>query len=153
MPLARGARLGPYEISGPIGVGGMGEVYRARDTRLDRTVAIKVIRAPFANDVARRARFEREAHAISALQHPHICTLHDVGEENGQAYLVMEHLEGETLAARISRRPLPIAEALELVTTDPALAARLADAGRVRAARFSWERTAGLTLGVYKTIL
>jgi len=79
MPLAPGARLGPYEVVGLIGAGGMGEVYKARDTRLDRTVALKVLPAAFATDPTLHARFEREARAISALEHPHICTLHDVG--------------------------------------------------------------------------
>jgi serine/threonine protein kinase len=95
MSLTAGSRLGPYEIVSPLGAGGMGEVYRARDTRLDRTVALKVLPAEFTSEPTRRARFEREARAISALEHPHICTLHDVGDENGQAYLVMEHLSGE----------------------------------------------------------
>jgi Tol biopolymer transport system component len=116
VPLARGARLGPYEISGLLGAGGMGEVYRARDTRLERTVALKVLPAEFASEPTLRARFEREARAISALEHPHICTLHDVGEEGGQAYLVMEHLEGGTLAARLKKGPLPLAQALEVGT-------------------------------------
>src|SRR5688572_17987178 len=86
----------------------MGEVYRARDTRLDRTVAIKVLRAEVSADENRRARFEREAKTISALQHPHICALHDVGEHDGLAFLVMEYLEGETLADRVARGPLPL---------------------------------------------
>jgi dipeptidyl aminopeptidase/acylaminoacyl peptidase len=116
VPLARGARLGPYEISGLLGAGGMGEVYRARDTRLERTVALKVLPVEFASEPTLRARFEREARAISALEHPHICTLHDVGEEGDQAYLVMEHLEGETLAARLKKGPLPLAQALEVGT-------------------------------------
>jgi hypothetical protein len=98
MSLATGARLGPYEIEAPLGAGGMGEVYRARDTRLDRTVAIKVLPRVLAADAQFRERFEREARAISALSHPHICTLHDVGEHDGSAFLVMEYLEGETLA-------------------------------------------------------
>ncbi len=114
MSLAAGVRLGPYEIGGLIGAGGMGEVYQARDTRLDRAVAVKVLPSEFTLDDARRARFEREARAISALAHPHICTLHDVGEQDGQAYLVMEHLEGETLARRLLRGPLPLSQALEL---------------------------------------
>jgi serine/threonine protein kinase len=83
MPFASGARLGPYEIVSPLGVGGMGEVYKARDTRLDRTVAIKVLPSAVAGDPDFRARFEREARAIAALDHPHICALHDVGEHNG----------------------------------------------------------------------
>ena len=114
MPLAVGTRLGPYEVLAPLGAGGMGEVYRARDTRLDRTVAVKVLPAAFAADPTLRARFEREAHAISALSHPHICTLHDVGEHSGQIYLVMEHLSGETLAERLMRGRLPLSQALEV---------------------------------------
>jgi serine/threonine-protein kinase len=114
MPLAPGVRLGPYEVLGLIGAGGMGEVYRARDTRLDRTVALKVLPPEFASDSTLRARFEREARAISALEHPHICTLHDVGEESGQAFLVMEHLSGETLAERLKKGPLPLPQALEV---------------------------------------
>ncbi len=116
MPLAAGARLGPYEVLSPLGAGGMGEVYRARDTRLDRTVALKVLPSAFAAEATLRARFEREAHAISALQHPHICTLHDVGEEDGQFYLVMEHIEGETLAQRLRKGPLPLRQVLEVAT-------------------------------------
>ena len=113
MPLAAGTRLGPYEILGLIGAGGMGEVYKARDTRLDRTVAIKVLPAELSADPDRRARFEREARAVAALAHPHICTLYDIGEAylaNPESrvpnpvpihYLVMEHLAGETLAERL----------------------------------------------------
>jgi serine/threonine protein kinase len=114
MALPAGARLGPYEIVSPAGAGGMGEVYKARDTRLDRTVAIKVLPATLAGDPERRARFEREARAVAALSHPHICTLHDIGRDNGVDYLVMEHLEGETLADRLARTkgPLPLDEAL-----------------------------------------
>ena len=112
MPLTPGARLGPYEIVGPLGAGGMGEVYGARDTRLDRAVAIKILRQEFADSADRRARFEREARAIASLNHPHICTLHDIGHQDGIAYLVMERLEGETLADRLVRGPLPFGEAL-----------------------------------------
>src|SRR5262245_24764019 len=112
MPLAPGARLGPYEILSSLGAGGMGEVYRARDTRLDRTVALKVLPSHLAESPESRQRFEREARAISALSHPHICTLHDVGREDGVAYLVMEYLEGETLADRLKRGALPIDLAL-----------------------------------------
>ena len=104
MPLTNGTRLGPYEITGPLGAGGMGEVYRARDTRLDRSVAIKLCAAEFSE------RFEREAHAISALNHPYICTLYDVGPN----YLVMELVEGPTLAERIAQGPLEFAEALPI---------------------------------------
>jgi serine/threonine protein kinase len=101
MPLAAGARLGPYEIVEPIGAGGMGEVYRARDTRLDRTVAIKVLPESLASDPQLRERFDREARAISALNHPHICTLYDVGHQDAVHFLVLEYLEGQTLDARL----------------------------------------------------
>ena len=103
MALAPGSRLGPYEILAPIGAGGMGEVYKARDTRLDRVVAIKVLPSHLAERPDLRERFEREAKAISSLSHPNICTLFDVGHESGVDYLVMEHLEGETLAERLAR--------------------------------------------------
>src|SRR5262249_45623003 len=105
MPLGLGTRLGPYEILSALGAGGMGEVYRARDSRLNRSVAIKVLPSDLASDPDRRGRFEREAHAIAALSHPHICTIFDIGRENGTDYLVMELLEGETLADRLSGRP------------------------------------------------
>src|SRR5262245_60161913 len=105
MPLEQGSRLGPYEILGPLGAGGMGEVFRARDTRLGRDVAVKVITAQVANTEDLRARFEREAKAISSLNHPNICTLFDVGHQDGVDYLVMELLEGETLASRLTRGP------------------------------------------------
>ena len=114
MPLQTGARLGPYEILDHIGSGGMGEVYRATDTRLQRSVAIKVLPDSFAADPERRQRFEREAHVIASLSHPYICALHDVGSAQPAGatqpveYLVMEYLEGETLAARLSRGPLPL---------------------------------------------
>ena len=101
MPLQQGTTLGPYEILAPIGAGGMGEVYKGRDTRLDRTVAIKVLPGHVAADPELRLRFEREAKTISSLSHPHICTLHDIGQEGDIAFLVMEHLEGETLEARL----------------------------------------------------
>ncbi len=107
-----GARLGPYEIVGPLGAGGMGEVYDAVDTRLERGVAIKILRAEFAEAADRRARFEREARSIASLNHPHICTLHDIGDHDGVAFLVMERLEGETLADRLVRGPLPFGEAV-----------------------------------------
>jgi eukaryotic-like serine/threonine-protein kinase len=116
MALLTGARLGPYEVLELVGAGGMGEVYRARDTRLDRTVALKLLPATLAADPSRRARFDREARAISALSHPHICTLHDIGDQDGQAYLVMEFVEGETLRQRLKRGPLPVAQALEVAT-------------------------------------
>src|SRR5512134_2709559 len=110
--LSAGARLGPYEIVSLIGVGGMGEVYTARDTRLDRTVAVKVLLKDFLDRTDRRRRFETEARAISSLHHPHICTLFDVGEQDGLAFLVMEYLEGETLDDRLTRGPLPVKEML-----------------------------------------
>src|SRR5687768_17091081 len=106
MSLATGTRLGPYEILAPVGAGGMGEVYRARDTRLDRTVAIKVLPSHLSDNVALRQRFEREARTISSLSHPNICALHDIGHQDGIDFLVMEFLEGQTLAYRISKGPL-----------------------------------------------
>ena len=112
MPLPTGRRLGPYEIVSAIGAGGMGEVYRARDTRLDREVAIKTLPDAFSRDHERRSRFQREARAIAALSHPHICALHDIGEHEGVDFLVMELLEGETLADRLARGPLPIGQAV-----------------------------------------
>ena len=112
MPLATGTRLGPYEIRAPLGAGGMGEIYRATDTRLDREVAIKVLAESLSSNADFRQRFEREAKAISALNHPHICTLYDVGSQNGLAYLVLELVEGETLAQRLARGPLPLKDAL-----------------------------------------
>ena len=108
MRLPSGTRLGPYEILAPIGAGGMGEVYEARDTRLDRTVAIKVLPPDVSADPERRSRFEREAKTIAGLNHSHICTLHDVGEHQGSLFLVMELLEGEPLRARLSQGPLPV---------------------------------------------
>ena len=114
MPLTIGSRLGPYEIVAPLGAGAMGEVYKARDTRLDRFVAIKVLPAAVANDVQRRERFRREARAISTLTHPNICTLHDVGEHDGIDFLVMEYLSGETLAHRLLRGALPLEEVVRI---------------------------------------
>ncbi len=114
MPLALGTKLGPYEIQSPLGAGGMGEVYRARDTRLERTVAIKILPAQFSCDPVRKQRFEREAKTISSLNHPHICTLHDVGTQDGVDYLVMECLEGGTLAKRLEKSPLPLEQLLKL---------------------------------------
>ena len=114
MPLKSGVRLGPYEILSPLGAGGMGEVYRATDTRLDRTVAIKILPSTLASDPELRERFDREARTISQLRHPHICTLHDVGHQDGIDFLVMEHLEGETLEARLARGALPSDEALRI---------------------------------------
>jgi serine/threonine protein kinase len=112
MPLSAGASLGPYKILAPIGAGGMGEVYRARDTRLGREVAIKVLPEAFARDADRLARFDREARAVSSLNHPHICVLHDIGNQDGIAFLVMEYIEGETLFSRLAKGPLPLEEAL-----------------------------------------
>jgi eukaryotic-like serine/threonine-protein kinase len=112
MSLAPGTKLGPYEIVSPLGAGGMGEVYRARDTRLGRDVAIKVLPANLSSDAQRRERFEREARAISALNHPHICTLYDVGREADTDFLVMELVEGESLATRIAKGPLPTEQVL-----------------------------------------
>jgi eukaryotic-like serine/threonine-protein kinase len=113
--------LGPYEIGAPLGAGGMGEVYRARDTRLERTVAVKILPREMSNDPARKQRFEREAKTISCLNHPHICVLHDVGQQDGIDYLVMECVEGETLAKRLEKGPLPLEQVLRL-------GAQLADA-------------------------
>ena len=113
MPLESGTRLGPYEILTPIGAGGMGEVYKAKDTRLERIVAIKVLPEHLAENPERKQRFEREAKAISKLNHPHICTLYDVGEQNGIDYLVMEYIEGETLADAMKKGALPLDKALE----------------------------------------
>src|SRR5262245_11674314 len=116
-------RLGPYEIVAPLGAGGMGEVYRARDTRLDRVVALKVLSSELARNPEFRSRFDREARAISKLSHPHICTLYDVGSDNGAPYLVMELIHGETLADRLSgtarsnrvaTNGLPVNEALTI---------------------------------------
>ena len=112
MPLAPGTRLGPYEIIAAIGAGGMGEVYSARDRRLDRSVAVKTLSASIADSPDARQRFEREAKAISRLSHPHICALYDVGHEGDVEYLVMELLEGETLARRLTKGPLPISQVL-----------------------------------------
>ncbi len=114
MSLSAGARLGPYEILGPLGAGGMGEVYRARDTRLGRDVAVKVLPGHLSADPEVRSRFEREARAISSLNHPHICTLHDVGHQDGTDFLVMELVEGESLAERLTRGPLPAEQLLRL---------------------------------------
>lgn len=113
MPVPTGSRLGPYAIESPVGTGGMGEVYRALDTRLGRNVAIKVLRAHLSSDVDLQQRFLLEARAISVLQHPHICTLFDVGSQDGTDYLVMEYLEGESLAERLTRGPLTSNHALQ----------------------------------------
>src|SRR5437868_10363215 len=108
MALTCGAKLGPYEIQSPLGAGGMGEVYRARDTRLDRTVAIKILPAHLADDAEAISRLDREARAISSLTHPHICHLYDVGSQGETRYLVMEYLEGETLADRLRKGALSL---------------------------------------------
>jgi len=113
MSLSAGTRLGPYEIVAPLGVGGMGEVYRARDTRLERTVAVKILPAQFFADPVRKQRFEREAKTISSLNHPHICVLYDVGQQDGTDYLVMECVEGETLAKRLEKGSLPLEHVLK----------------------------------------
>jgi Tol biopolymer transport system component len=113
MAILPGRRLGPYEILSAIGAGGMGEVYKARDTRLDRIVAIKVLPTHLADRSELRERFEREARTIAGLNHPHICTLHDIGQQDGTDFLVMEYLEGETLAQRLSKGPLPLEQVLQ----------------------------------------
>ena len=124
MSLSSGTRLGPYEVLDLAGAGGMGEVYRARDVRLGRIVAIKTVAAPRSDDPEARARLSREARAIAALNHPHICAIHDVLEADAQTFLVMEFVEGETLAQRLARGPLPIPELLAVaVQTADALAA------------------------------
>jgi eukaryotic-like serine/threonine-protein kinase len=113
MGLTTGTKLGPYEIQSPLGTGGMGEVYRARDTRLERTVAVKILPAQFSCDPVRKQRFEREAKTISSLNHPHICVLYDVGHQDGMDYLVMECVEGETLVKRLDKGPLPLDQVLK----------------------------------------
>jgi len=112
MALTNGTKLGPYEIVAPLGAGGMGEVYRARDTRLDRSVAIKILPADLSGDAVRRQRFEREAKVVSSLNHPNICTLYDIGQQDGVDFIVMEFLEGQTLAERLEKGPLPVAQVL-----------------------------------------
>jgi len=114
MALTAGTKLGPYEIQSPLGAGGMGEVYRARDTRLDRTVAIKVLATHLSSSPELKQRMEREGRAISSLNHPHICQLYDIGSQNGTDYLVMEFLEGETLAERLRKGGLPLPEILKI---------------------------------------
>ncbi len=122
MTLNPGVRLGPYEVVCALGAGGMGEVYKAHDARLDRTVAIKVLSSEAAGDPDLRARFKREARAVAALDHPHICGIYDFGSVDGRThYLVMPLLEGQTLAARLQRGPLPLDQALTI-------AAEIADA-------------------------
>src|SRR5215469_315295 len=114
MGLSSGINLGPYEIQSPLGAGGMGEVYRALDTRLQRSVAIKILPSHLSENSDAKERFDREAKAISSLNHPNICTLHDVGSQDGTDFLVMEYLEGETLADRLHRGALPLTEALAI---------------------------------------
>jgi serine/threonine protein kinase len=109
-----GRTLGHYRIVEKIGEGGMGEVYRARDERLDRDVAIKVLPEHFAKDPKRRERFEREGKAVSSLNHPNICTLHDIGQHDGIDFIVMEHIEGESLASRLERGAMPLERALQV---------------------------------------
>ena len=114
MPIQPGTKLGLYEVHEQIGAGAMGEVYKASDPRLERPVAIKVLPLQFAQDLEVKQRFEREAQTIAGLNHPHICTVYDVGSQDGVNYLVMEFLEGETLAARLTRGPLEMEEALKV---------------------------------------
>jgi serine/threonine protein kinase len=116
MTLPAGTRLGPYEIQALLGAGGMGEVYRARDTRLDRTVAVKILPSGLSENSILRQRFEREAKAISSLNHPHICVLHDIGNQDGIRFLVMECVEGEVLTKRLERGPLPLEQVLKYGT-------------------------------------
>src|SRR5713101_4278834 len=113
MALASGTKLGPYEIQSPLGAGGMGEVYKARDTRLDRTVAVKILPSHLSENPEAKQRFDREARTISSLNHPNICTLHDVGHKDGVDYLVMEYLEGETLGDRLRKGPLTVEQVLK----------------------------------------
>ena len=112
MALSTGTRLGPYEILAAVGAGGMGEVYKACDTRLNRIVAIKVLLPHFTSEPDSKHRFDREARAIAALSHPHICSIFDVGHQDGTGFLVMEYLDGETLAQRLARGKLPVDQAL-----------------------------------------
>src|SRR5579884_1513442 len=116
MTLALRSKLGPYEIIAPLGAGGMGEVYRARDTRLDREVAVKILRADVAGDPDRRARFEREARTVAALSHPNIVALYEVGSTEGVDYTVSELVDGESLRAVLQAGPLPIRRAVDLAT-------------------------------------
>ena len=131
MALTPGLRLGPYEIRSPLGAGGMGEVYRAVDTRLDRIVAIKVLGASVASDAGLRERFEREARTVSALNHPNICALYDLGRDRDTDYLVLEYLEGDTLAARLEKGPLPVEQAIRVAIQIAAALARAHGAGVV----------------------
>ena len=113
MALAPGIKLGPYEVQSPLGVGGMGEVYRARDTRLGREVAVKILPESFAGDSERLLRFEQEARAVAALNHPTILAIHDIGEQGGVPYIVSELLEGESLRAALDRGALPLRKTVE----------------------------------------
>ncbi len=121
MALSSGSRFGPYEIVSAVGTGGMGEVYRARDTRLERTVAIKILPSNLSSDPNLRQRLEREAKTVSKLSHPNICTLHDIGHYDDVDFLVMEYVEGETLEQRLQHGPAPIEQAIRY-------AAQIADA-------------------------
>ena len=114
MALTSGTKLGPYEILAPVGAGGMGEVYRARDTRLGRDVAFKILSPPLSFDLGLKQCFEREARAVCLLTHPNICCLYDIGSQDGTDFIVMEYLEGETLADRLSTGPLPLPLALKI---------------------------------------
>ena len=114
MALTSGTKLGPYEILAPVGAGGMGEVYRARDTRLGRDVAVKILSTHLSFDPGLKQRFEREARAVCLLTHPNICCLYDIGSQDGTDFIVMEYLEGETLADRLSTGPLPLPLALKI---------------------------------------
>src|ERR1700758_4567345 len=114
MALISGTKLGPYEVQSPLGAGGMGEVYRARDTRLDRTVAIKVLPTHLSDNAELKQRFEREARTISSLNHPHICHLYDIGSYEGTDFLVMEFLDGETLADRLRKGAIPLPDLLKI---------------------------------------
>src|ERR1700757_4677982 len=116
MPLSAGTRLGPYEIQSALGSGGMGEVYPPRDPRLDRTVAIKVLASHLSSSPELKQRMEREARAISSLNHPNICQLYDLGSQDGTDFLVMEYLEGETLAERLRKGALPLPEIYKIAT-------------------------------------
>ncbi len=114
MALTSGTKLGPYEIQSALGAGGMGEVYRALDTRLDRTVAVKVLASHLSSSPELKQRMEREGRAISSLNHPHICQLYDIGSQNGTDYLVMEFLEGETLGERLRKGAMPLPEVIKI---------------------------------------
>jgi eukaryotic-like serine/threonine-protein kinase len=120
MPLVSGTKLGPYEIQSPLGADGMGEVYRARDTRLGRDVAVKILPAEFSSDAVRKQRFEREARTIPSLNHPNICGLYDVGSQDGLEFLVLEYVEGETLEKRLENGPVPTEILLRHRLTSPA---------------------------------